>query len=443
MILWCSYLVDYIEPEGSVRDTYFETHSPDDTPLPTFGRWYNVCMLHNLHPFFSDKKLPITEEGMQYLWLSVRDVIDSMDKKYGDDWWKEKEIPEEEKKAADEFKHYLDERIATIPDDIRQKYKLSKEHKQIASEVPYFNEEFGSLMVVARLDWVNVQNVTSAYSFNNSKIGVPDVSVKKVTEAKVCSMDEYNNKKRSSFTLGSLLKKSNGWYGRREPASQNSLSRHVLRDREMSTRQPSFPKKIDVSWGLDKPVGFGEFEYRCTHVKMRNRWMPLPNVKEWFDWCRENNVNPKERGKTYICGDISEESSLLKYEKDEIAFAKRLWAHRTPPVVNEYSGMTLKRWQEKTKKMLFPDIMPTINRQLNDLASALQHNLPVLRKRSDAIISRTSMVADALLEDGEDYSKNRPQIDFKDFISRRGRNTSETYRKPVTERRWTVPEDDT
>ena len=118
----------------------------------------------------------------------------------------------------------------------------------------------------------------------------------------------------------SLVKKSSGLFLHGGPAApDNGLTGSLYR-----LVGPSL-----VSWGKDRIDGFGQDIHELTFLPDGR---PGPNVSEWFQWCRSNNVHPAEPGMDWPEDPLGK-LSVIAFEAGVCNKALQLWGKRVPEVV--------------------------------------------------------------------------------------------------------------
>ena len=86
---WDLYVLEDMGCSQPTIDVFLETHDEKGNVNPKFGLWVDHCRLLGIHPFFAGTKMPVTEEGLQNLWLAERDLLLMTVRKFGKRWWKD------------------------------------------------------------------------------------------------------------------------------------------------------------------------------------------------------------------------------------------------------------------------------------------------------------------------------------------------------------------
>lgn len=309
---WDVYVLDDMGCSPETMDVFLDTHDKNGDFNPNLGLWVDHCQLLGIHPFFAGTKMPVTDEGLQMLWLAERDLLLKTVRKFGKGWWKEH--PDDFPMYKD-FSSRLRRKVKSIPVDVVSKFESRKlGHKSMDEPVLYCRNA-KKMILCARLD----RNKAARY-FESVRL-----PVERLDDSVLTAKREPVYVKRFGEQLvhsdEGLVKKSGGLFQDGGPAA--------LADSKSGLPFTGLFSSLD-SWGKDRIPGFGEDVHELAFLPDGR---PGPNVKEWFLWCCKEKVHPFLRGRDYPYDDTAALLRVLAYERRMVEWSARLWKKRNAEVV--------------------------------------------------------------------------------------------------------------
>lgn len=294
---WDLYVLEDMGCSQPTIDVFLETHDEKGNVNPKFGLWVDHCRLLGIHPFFAGTKMPVTEEGLQNLWLAERDLLLMTVRKFGKRWWKD--FPDDYK-LYKAFSKELRARVRSIPRDVVLRFESRKNGYRSMDEPVFYNRNSREMIRSVRLDMNKLYRV-----FAEARLPVKsfDPAVLSVPARKALLRRPGDGQ---SLRDGGSLKKSLGLFSAGGPAAPDV---------------PLGPLPGSLSWGRDRMPGFGDDIHELVFFPDGR---PCPTVRDWFYWCRCEDVNPLFRGFDYP----SSPGGLLqaaRFERKAVEFSSALW----------------------------------------------------------------------------------------------------------------------
>ena len=395
---WDIYVLEDLGCEPRMLELFTATHERDGSPNPKLGEWCDYCTLHGIHPFFAGSKMPTSREGLELLWLTERDLLRKTVRKYGKAWWKERR---DDYVLYQEFSRNLENKIKRIMPETLSLYESRKLGLRSMDEPVVYHGNVRDILLTRRLDWKKV-----SAQFQSATIPAKEVDKSVLLAPAVPVVIQSRWQQAAKKKDKGILKKYGQPYAGQGPTADQRHNSVAAKSTFESLR----------SWGKYRMLTFGDDIHALCFTPTG---VPCPNVSEWFQWCRENDVHPYKKGEDWPRDNVPELLDVLIYEFATLAFAANHWKGRAAEVVLMESAMRydklfpIKDYQRqveplhvgkylaKDKKHEFPDVFKFVTNDFDKLSTELSkkadimlnHNSKYLlrftRRQADDIINRT------------------------------------------------------